>query len=110
MDSFLSRVWAHLGTLLMAVLAVLSDAHVAITVPSDVVIALNAVAGLLVALHIVSEKTIEGVMNGIEGVFRVKRAGTPKASDVAAAAQASAAMSQALGHFTSLTGTPPKSS
>lgn len=110
MDSFFSRVWAHLGTLLMGVLAVLTDAHVAIAVSPDVTITINAVAGLLVALHLVSEKSIEGIMNGIEGVFRVKKASAAKTTaDAAAAAQASAAMGQALGHLTSLTGTPPKS-
>ena len=108
MDSFFSRVWSHLGTLLVGVLSVLADTHVAISVSPDVTITLNAVAGLLVALHLVSEKTIEGVMNGLEGIFRVKRA-TPKttAVDAATAAQTTAAVHEALSHLSTLTGTPP---
>lgn len=110
MESFLSRVWAHLGTLLMGVLAVLSDTHTAITVSPDITITINAVAGLLVALHLVSEKTLEGVLNAVEGVLRVKKITKAPAKVDPTTAAASAAMGQAVAHLQSLTGsTPPVS-
>ena len=109
MSSFLSRLWAHVGTLLMGVLATLSDTGV-IHITQTEVIVLNAITAFLVSLHLVSEKVIDGLMTAIEGKLHLAttQARTAKATSDAAAATAKATSSAAdvaatlAGHLTSL--------
>ena len=102
MSSFLSRLWAHVGTLLMGVLATLSDTGV-IHITQTEVIVLNAITAFLVSLHLVSEKVIDGLMTAIEGKLHLA---TTQAKTQAAAAKATTdaatAAATLAAHLTSL--------
>ena len=57
----LSKLWAHLGTVLAGLGAALGDFHV-VTVSSDVRVALTAVARLLVTMHIITPQAEKSVV------------------------------------------------
>ena len=99
----LSSIWAHVGTVLMAVLATLSNLGV-IHPGSSVAIGLDAVAGLLVALHIVSVKALDGWISKLEHDVILQK--TTIKSDAAKAATATAANDALAQLHTVLANTP----
>lgn len=57
----LSKLWAHIGTVLAGLGAALGDFRV-VAVSSDVRVALTAVAGLLVTMHIITPQAEKSVV------------------------------------------------
>jgi hypothetical protein len=66
----MSKIWAHVGTLLAYVGAVGGDAG-AWHLPSDVALAINVIAGVLAAAHLAVSspgKVLEWVGRGVSGL------------------------------------------
>jgi predicted trehalose synthase len=101
----LSSIWAHLGTVLMATLATLSNLGY-IHPGSSVAIALDAVAGLLVALHVVSVKALDAWVSKLEHDVITQKAAIKAGANATAAAQAAGDAITQL--HSALTSTPPQ--
>lgn len=78
MSAFVSKALGHLGTLLMGVLATLADVGTLTfrVTPMEValVVVVNAVAGLLVACHVVGAASLEKALARIEADLHLSAA------------------------------------